>query len=138
MRVDGACHCGELSFTLETRRSRAEIEPRACDCAFCVRHGAQCWSDPEGSVEIDVHDESMLQRYRFGHETADFLVCRRCGVYLGALITAGGVQRATVNLRLTALRDLPAAVVSYQSEARDERVARRLARWTPARLQITG
>ena len=137
MRVDGACHCGQLSFTLETRRSRAEIEPRACDCAFCVRHGAQCWSDPDGRVEITVRDESALQRYRFGQETADFLLCRRCGGYLGALITAGEMQRATLNLRLTALRDLSAAVVSYQSETREERVARRLARWTPARLRIT-
>jgi hypothetical protein len=137
MRIEGACHCGELSFSLETRRSRAEIEPRACDCAFCTRHGAQCWSDPEGNVEIRVRDGRALQRYRFGCGTADFLVCRRCGVYLGALITDGDAQRATLNLRLTALRDLAATVVSYQSESRAERVTRRLARWTPARLQIT-
>ena len=84
-----------------------------------------------------MRDESALQRYRFGQETADFLLCRRCGGYLGALITAGEMQRATLNLRLTALRDLSAAVVSYQSETREERVARRLARWTPARLRIT-
>ena len=138
MRVDGACHCGNLSFTLETRQTRETIAPRACDCGFCTRHGAQCWSDSEGSVTIAVREDALLQRYRFGERTADFLVCKRCGVYLGAMIGEGASARATVNLRLTALRDVPAAVVSYQAESREARVARRLARWTPASLQITG
>jgi hypothetical protein len=75
-------------------------------------------------------------RHRFGERTADFLLCRGCGAYAGALITEGELQRATLNLRLTPLRDVPATPVSYRSETRHERIARRLARWTPARLVI--
>jgi hypothetical protein len=136
MRVDGACHCGNLSFILETRQARETIAPRACDCGFCMRHGARCWSDPEGRVTIVVREDALLQRYRFGERTADFLVCERCGVYLGAMIEANGAARATVNLRLTTLCDLPATSVSYGGESREGRIARRLARWTPASVEF--
>jgi hypothetical protein len=95
-----------------------------------------CWSDPQGHVVIDVRDDGSLQRYRFGERTAEFLVCRRCGVYAGAMITQDEAVRATSNLRLTTLRDLPAQPASYQGETREERIARRLARWTPARLVL--
>lgn len=136
MRIDGACHCGNVSFAFETTHTRETIVPRACDCSFCTSHAAQCYSDPQGSVVIEVRDGALLQRYRFGEQTADFLVCRRCGAYAGAMITQGALRRATLNLRLTALRDLPAQPVSYAGETRDERIARRLARWTPARLEV--
>lgn len=137
MHIEGTCHCGNLSFSLDTAHSQTTIRARACDCAFCSRHGARCYSDPEGTVAIVARDAALLQRYRFGHATADFLICRRCGVYLGAIVTQGEIRRATVNLRLTALRDLPATTVSYQDETREMRIARRLARWTPAQLRIT-
>jgi hypothetical protein len=136
MRIDGACHCGNLSFVFETRRARAALAPRACDCGFCTRHAASCVSDPDGQATIVVREAAWLQRYRFGAATADFLLCRRCGVYLGATIARGDMLRATLNLRATALRELPAARVSYRGESREERIARRLARWTPAQLRI--
>jgi hypothetical protein len=136
MRIEGACHCGNVSFVLETTHAREDIAPRACDCTFCARHAAQCWSDPRGSAVIEVREDALLQRYRFGERTADFLLCRGCGGYAGAMITQGETQRATLNLRLTALRDLPAQPVSYQAETREERIVRRLARWTPARLVL--
>jgi hypothetical protein len=138
MRIHGLCHCGNISFAFETRETLPTIAPRACDCSFCTMHAAQCYSDPHGSVLIDVREGTLLQRYRFGERTADFLLCRSCGAYAGAVITQGDVQRATLNLRLTPLRDVPAAPFSYRSETRDERIARRLARWTPARLVIKG
>jgi hypothetical protein len=113
MRIDGACHCANVSFAFETAHTRETIVPRACDCSFCRLHAAQCFSDPAGSVTIEVRDGALLERYRFGERTADFLVCRRCGAYAGALIKQGDAQRATLNLRLTELRDVPARSVSY-------------------------
>ena len=136
MRIDGACHCGNISFVLETAQPREAIVPRACDCSFCTMHAAHCFSDPQGSAAIDVRDGALLQSYRFGEQTADFLVCRCCGAYAGAMITQGDLKRATLNLRLTELRDVPARSVSYAGETRDRRMARRLARWTPADLLI--
>ena len=136
MRIEGACHCGNLAFVLDTAAAREAIAPRACDCGFCRGHGAKCWSDPAGSARITVRDGSLLQRYRFGFETADFLVCRRCGAYAGATVDDGATMRATLNLRLTSLHDLSAAPVSYASETRERRIARRRERWTPAAIVI--
>jgi hypothetical protein len=138
MRIAGACHCGSLSFELETRVAEADIAPRACTCGFCTRHGARTWSDPAGSVAFRVRAGAPLVRYRFGARTADFLVCGRCGVYVGAVVADGDGLKATVNLRTTPLCERPAAAVSYDGETPDERIARRRARWTPARIEVSG
>lgn len=75
-----------------------------------------------------------LHRYRFGQLTADFLVCRKCGVYLGAAINTKQGGYAIINTN--ALRPIPenlaaAVAVSYDNETADRRIARRAQRWTP-------
>lgn len=131
MLIDGKCHCGNLLFRMETQLSAKELLPRECDCSFCRAHSAKCVSDPNGSATIYVADARLLRRYRFGLQTADFLVCGRCGVYLGAAITSGGECRVTLNLRATEFHDWPATVVSYDVETTEDRVARRTQKWTP-------
>jgi hypothetical protein len=76
----------------------------------------------------------LLQRYRFGTGSADFLICRGCGVYLGAQTTRGGNRLGVLNVLtvVPALAELPAAVsMSYDGEAVDARFERRQGRWTP-------
>jgi hypothetical protein len=85
-------------------------------------------------VEFIVKEPSALNRYRFGLRTADFLVCRNCGVYVGACISTGTGSFAIINLR--ALRDVPVDLadpqpMSYEAESMGDRMARREARWTP-------
>jgi hypothetical protein len=85
-------------------------------------------------VRIGVADPALLERYRFGLGTADFLVCRRCGVYLGAVHAEGGWSWATINIntfRSTAGLGEAAEPVSYDGESAAERRVRRRARWTP-------
>jgi hypothetical protein len=93
-------------------------------------------SDPSGRVEIDGEDLSWLRRYRFGQRTADFLICGRCGVYIGAMIeTAKGCFAVvSVNALVPCLEDLPAPQpVSYDGESVEQRTHRREARWTPCK-----
>jgi hypothetical protein len=75
-------------------------------------------------------------RYRFGSKATGFLICGRCGVYVGALATVD--ERLYVTLNLNALdeprQDLEAAPVSYDDESVAMKAARRRARWTPARF----
>ena len=81
-----------------------------------------------------VNQRAALQRYRFGLRTADFLLCRRCGVYLGAQIeTAHGTFGIINTLALMPLpAELPVAVVAdYGAERTPDRIARREQRWTP-------
>jgi len=140
VRIEGGCHCGNLGFVLETRLAPHEITLRACQCGFCRAHGARCASDPDGAASIRVLDPAALSRYRFGERSADFLVCARCGVYVGAVIEHAGERRATLNVGL--VPDLatagPAVPVRYDDEGREARIERRLRVWTPVREMPDG
>jgi len=73
--------------------------------------------------------------YRFGSRTADYLICRRCGVYIGAVCETGSGLRAVINTN--ALRDRAAFIAvpaspDYEGETTEARLARRAANWTPA------
>ncbi len=130
----GQCHCGNLELAFETNLKPEQLSVRACSCSFCWSHGTRATSDPKGSVKITVHDSNQLIRYRFGLKTADFLICKRCGVYLAAVMTEGGKAYATVNINtldfLERFRKKP-VTVSYDGENEVERIARRKANWTP-------
>ncbi len=137
MRLVGGCHCGNLEVAFETARAPAELTVRACGCSFCRRHGGRTVSDPAGRVEIRVRDPAELSRYRFGLGTAEFLVCRRCGVYVGAVVAEAGAAWAIVNVNALATPEVlveTAVPVSYDRESEVERRARRRALWTPARV----
>ncbi len=87
--IPGGCHCGNLTFEMRSARPPEELPLRTCGCGFCRAHGGLYTSDPEGFVRFAVRDPARLSRYRFGHGTADFLICRDCGVFLGAVMSEG-------------------------------------------------
>jgi hypothetical protein len=133
----GGCHCGNIHLTFETDIEPAEMEIRACQCAFCVRHGSRAAADPQGRLIVSVEDEARLHRYRFGLRTADYLICRDCGVYVAAVTTDGGEPRAIVIVN--ALDDRPRfsrepVPMDYDAENREGRMARRQARWMPVEI----
>jgi hypothetical protein len=133
-RFAGRCHCGNLEVTFEPRSRPEALVVRSCMCSFCRRHGARCVSDPAGAVRILVHDPALLIRYGFGLRTAEFLVCGRCGAYLGAVMSDGGAAVATINVNNF---DPPhpfgraGVPMRYDRESEPERRARRAAGWTP-------
>ncbi|HYB54038.1 MAG TPA: aldehyde-activating protein [Thermoanaerobaculia bacterium] len=140
--LTGRCHCGNLSLRLETRHAPEELPVWTCDCSFCRLHGARTTSDPEGRVSIRVQDPAQLSRYRFGLATADFLVCRRCGVYVAAMIPADHKDGACANLNITALdaadRFTRSPVVAYPGESAAERLSSRRSNWTPVAALVEG
>lgn len=130
----GTCHCGAIGFCYRTNIDPAEWSVRACQCSFCRAHDALSTSDPAGEISFTASRPESLQKYRFGLKTADFLLCRECGVYVGALIETGGKAYGIVNIH--ALEELPpklapAAPISYDNEDTGGRVTRREQRWTP-------
>ena len=132
--ASGRCHCGNLELTLASPRPPERLPVRACACSFCRGHGARTTSDPDGRVSITVHAPELLSRYRFGMRTAEFLICARCGAYLAAVLTVGGSLYATVNINAldcAARFTQPPLTVTYEAETAAERVARRVANWTP-------
>jgi hypothetical protein len=140
MRYEGRCHCGNLGVTFETAQPAAELPLRECACTFCRRHAATAVSDPAGSLEVRIPDPKQVSRYQFGLRTADFLVCRTCGVYVAAVCTIDGATYATLNCNVLddrgAFTQAPVRV-KYDAETAPERMARRRRAWTPASVRET-
>jgi hypothetical protein len=131
---EGGCHCGNLSYVFEASAPIAVLGLRADQCSFCRAHAARNTSDPNGTMRIEVRDETKLSRYRFGLKTAEFLLCRDCGVYIGALMEDGGHLWFTVNVNTFLDRpgdDMTAAPVDFDGEDIAGRIARRKEKWTP-------
>lgn len=136
MKYSGQCHCGKLKASFATRKSPQELGVRTCQCEFCRRVGAINISDPEGEVVIDASSGDIV-RYRFALRTADFLICRHCGVYGAAVIGEGENIRSTINvagLRMKEFLGIEEAPMHYGAETAETRVARRAEKWTPTRF----
>jgi hypothetical protein len=54
-------------------------------------------TDPAGKIEVTLRAPAEVSRYRFALRTADFLVCRTCGVYVAAVCTVDGAACASLN-----------------------------------------
>ncbi len=135
---NGSCHCGAVQITFRATRPVDELTLRRCDCSFCRRHSARTVADPGGEVVIRAK-AGALRRYRFGLRVTDMLLCAECGVYIAAQILHEGRPLVTLNANVLEMRDTLDPVpplVSYAGETAEQRLARRLARWTLARLEV--
>jgi len=137
MRYAGRCHCGSIEVAFEPTQAASELQLRECACSFCRRHGATGVSDPAGKLEITLHAPAEVSRYRFALRTADFLVCRTCGVYVAAVCSIESVTYAVLNASVlderAAFTRSPVRV-DYDGETAAERIARRSRVWTPAAI----
>jgi hypothetical protein len=133
MDYRGTCHCGAIGFSYTTELEPARWPIRACQCSFCRAHGARYTSDPRGTVRFEIHRPELLQRYRFGQLSADFLLCRACGICIGAETPEPPTGFGVINTN--ALADPPALPPSepstYDGETEDIRRDRRTSRWSP-------
>ncbi|MEQ9638926.1 MAG: aldehyde-activating protein [Alphaproteobacteria bacterium] len=135
----GSCHCGAIEVDYETAIPAAEATMRACQCSFCRKHQSRSVSDPAGRATIRVRDAALLNRYRFGMGVTDFLVCRGCGVYVGAYFEAEGGAWATLMVNAFdghADWTGPLARRVHDAEDASGRVRRRQDTWTPATLVV--
>ena len=110
---------------------------RSCACSFCRAHATRTVSDPRGQAEVRARDWSGVTRYRFGSGTADYLLCKTCGVYIGAVCQTGGRTWAVTNVNsLDERAAFPPASSNpdHDGEPPEARIARRAANWTPAIL----
>lgn len=137
--IQGSCHCGNLSAVLTTDKEPSDIRLRACQCGFCRSHNMRSLSDPDGRMRIQVEDETKLNRYRFGLKMVDFLICKSCGNYVGAIQEVDGRPYGIMNANLTDDRGAQFAEAEhrfYEDETGDERSQRRTKVWTPAKLIV--
>jgi hypothetical protein len=129
----GSCHCGAIGFGYLTAHHPGSWSVRACQCAFCRAHQVLSTSDPEARIEFTAVSPALLSKYRFAQRTADFLVCRQCGVYVGAMIETSRGRFGIINVN--ALNPVPAEIAApvpmeYGAESPEQRIARRERRWS--------
>jgi hypothetical protein len=132
MLITGSCHCGNLTYTLDWAPDPTEIPARACTCTFCSKHGGVWTSCPAGRLRVSVKDPAQVARYAFGTETADFLVCRQCGVVPLVSSHIDGRDYAVVNVNTFDNVDpalLRHASANLDGESVDDRLARRQRNW---------
>ena len=137
----GRCHCGNIELDFETAIAPHEIEIRACQCSFCRKHASRAAADPAGKLTLRVRDAALLSRYRFGLQTAEYWVCRACGVYVAAITIGETAPRAIVIVNAlddASLFARPPIAADYDAESRPARIARRRERWTPVVVEGIG
>lgn len=132
MQINGSCHCGNISFSLEWPGDAPEIPARRCGCSFCLKHGGVWTSNPQASLRARITEAGMVTRYAFGTETAHFLVCARCGVAPVVTSEIEGTMYAVVNVNAfdnvesSHIRIQPA---SFEGEEVASRLERRRHNW---------
>ena len=121
----GSCHCGNVSLKIEVTSKLNTYSPRACDCSFCTKHGAAYVSDKDGKLTIYVRNKNDLSKYQHGSQTADFLICKICGVLVGVCYEHQGHLYATVNSKAIDNNEFkPETIVSPQMLNKDEKIQR--------------
>jgi hypothetical protein len=132
MLIHGRCHCGNVSFTLDWEPDPAEIRARECGCSFCRKHGGVWTSHPDGRLRIAVAEPRLLNRYAFGTQTAEFLVCARCGIVPVVTSRIDGREYAVVSVN--AFENVDRAIIrksgaDFEGEGTGDRLARRKRNW---------
>jgi len=132
MLIHGGCHCGNIRFALTWEPQPAQIPARACGCSFCLKHGGVWTSCAAGALRVAVRDADLVQHYGFGTRTAQFHICRACGVVPLVSSDIAGRRYALVNVN--AFEDfnrllLRQAPVDFEAEPQAQRLTRRQRHW---------
>lgn len=133
MIFQGACHCGAIKVSFQTALAADEIQVRQCQCDFCRRRGGKTVSDPDGRLEF-CFAPGAAQRYRFGTSSADFLICKTCGSFIGVTMDIEGDLYGVLNVvgaDIAPLASQPGQPMDYSAETMTDRAGRRRRVWTP-------
>jgi len=135
----GSCHCGRIRVALETDLAPESFTPRSCLCGFCRMHSSAAVSDPDGKITFWAANRDDVSFYRHGLGLTDFIVCKTCGVYMGALMPYDD-GTAVANVMVKTLDDgdrftqSSASVIRTEEDEAGKRTRRR-AQWSPASFE---
>lgn len=137
MEHSGGCHCGNIHVRLRLSKPPEDNPLRGCTCSFCRSHRPRIIADRDGNFEVWADDWALVENYRFGTKSCDFLICRRCGVFIAAVADMPEGTRAVVNVNCLEDREKFASdpvVHDFGGETTESRLSRRAANWMPASI----
>ena len=132
-QLRGSCYCGNIRFVFATDKTDSELPRMECQCDFCLQHGRISTSDPDGEMRVTIKAPEKINKYRFGHRTADFYICGDCG---GIPVVTSEVDGATIGLvdvRMIegfAWSRADTSSHDFEGEEIGDRLARRKSYWT--------
>ena len=132
-QLPGSCYCGNIRFVFVTDKSDDELPKRECQCGFCVLHGRIATSDRDGELRIAIEAPKNVSKFRFGHRTADFYVCRECGMIPVVTSEIDGAIRGIADVRMIEGFVWSRSETSrhdFEGEEVDDRLDRRKGYWT--------
>ena len=94
MSVHGSCHCGKVTFTVET----APEQLFECNCSHCSRKGLLLYFVPRSTLNITSGGDT-LKTYLFNKRVIEHKFCPECGVQPFSFTEKDGAQLAAVNAR---------------------------------------
>jgi hypothetical protein len=134
----GTCHCKQLKVTFKSKRPPVELPYRQCECSYCTAIAPIYISDTSGQVDWHISKiGSIVGRYQFAMKTADFIFCKSCGSYLGALQANDKGLLSVINVKyFSELLPYVNAVkfLNLDRETPNERSVRRAKHWTPSHI----
>jgi hypothetical protein len=134
MKIEGKCHCGNITYMFHWPGDESEIPVRACGCTFCVKHSGTYTSHRNAKLSAGIRDEALVSKYRFGTGTADFFVCSRCGAVPFVTSEIQGLLYAVVNVNTFEGVDQSVfrhSGTNFDGEDKESRLDRRLRTWIP-------
>jgi len=135
MRIEGKCHCGNISFALRWPGDGVEIPVRVCGCTFCIKHGGAWTSHRDSELMAEIRDDTLVSKYRFGTSTADFYVCARCGAVPFVISAIDARLYAVVNVNTFEginRSSLVQTTANFDGEGTGDRLERRKQNWIRA------
>ena len=97
-------------------------------------HGGVYTSDPDGKLDVDILDSSLVNEYQFGTKTAKFYICTRCGVVPIVSSEIEDNLYAVVNVNTfqnVDKSDLEQSTTNFEGETTTSRLERRSKTWIP-------
>lgn len=133
--IGGSCHCGNIRYVLHWPEAESVVAVRQCGCTFCSKHGGAWTSHPAARLVVQIDEKSSVSEYRFGTETAEFVICTTCGVLPFVLSEIENRQYAVTNVNTfddASDLSLVFSTTDFDGEDTASRLKRRERNWIPS------
>lgn len=109
MTYQGSCHCGAVTFTVDTD---PPAEAMTCNCSHCARKGLTLTFVPAAQFTLE-SGQDHLRSYEFHKHRIEHQFCATCGTQPFAASTMpDGTEMRAVNLRCVPTVDIDALTIT--------------------------